>query len=52
MTSAASKPLRIAFLTPEFVTNVAGSSGLASYLSRITSALKSLGHDVEVFCAV
>ena len=35
-------PLRIAFLTPEFVTDCPEAGGLASYLARITKALRDL----------
>ena len=37
---------RIAFLTPEFVAEMANTGGLASYLERMTKALKAVGHDV------
>lgn len=43
------KSLRIAFLTNEFVTEKKKGGGLASYLNRITQALKALGHEPEVF---
>jgi len=46
------KPLRIAFLSPEFVTDESGSGGLASYVYRISKALMNLGHEVEVFMSV
>lgn len=39
---------RIAFLTPEFPTELGAAGGLASYLGRMTRALHGLGHDVEV----
>jgi len=39
------KPLRIAFLTPEFV----GTGGLSSYVYRMSKALKDMGHEPEVF---
>jgi len=41
--------LRIAFLTNEFVIEYMTSGGLGNYLSRITQALKSIGHEPEVF---
>ena len=40
--------MRIAFLTPEFVTESYFSGGLANYLYRTTKALTRLGHDVHV----
>ena len=43
------KPLRIAFLTPEFVNEDYVPGGISSYVYRITKALKLLGHDPEVF---
>ena len=43
------KPLRIAFLTPEFVNEEYVPGGISSYVYRITRALKLLGHDPEVF---
>jgi glycosyltransferase involved in cell wall biosynthesis len=46
------KPLRIAFLTPEFVAEGSGTGGLASYVYRISKALMNLGHEVEVFIPV
>lgn len=44
----ATRSLRIAFLTPEFRTECL-DGGLASYLDRMTRALRSLGHECEVF---
>lgn len=44
-----SRPLRIAFLTPQFVTERSDRGGLASYVSRIAVALADLGHQPEVF---
>lgn len=41
--------LRVAFLTDEYVMGGGSSGGLASYLVRITQALKELGHTPEVF---
>jgi len=41
--------MRIAFITPEYVTEHNFDGGLANYLYRVTGALKELGHDVEVF---
>src|SRR5262245_2209681 len=40
---------RIAFLTPEFASEAPRGGGLASYLDRITRALRDEGHDPEVF---
>lgn len=40
--------VRIAFLTPEFVTELADAGGLASYLARMVQALKESGHRPEV----
>jgi glycosyltransferase involved in cell wall biosynthesis len=42
------RPLRIAFLTPQFITEGLGTGGLGSYLYRISKALQDLGHEVEV----
>jgi glycosyltransferase involved in cell wall biosynthesis len=42
-------PLHIAFLTPEFPTEVATEGGLANYLYRMTRSLVDAGHSVEVF---
>lgn len=41
--------MRIAFLTDEYVTCFPERGGLASYLERITSALKKAGHTPEIF---
>src|SRR5690242_11169967 len=41
--------LRIAFLTPEFVTDSPEAGGLASYLGRMAKTLRELGHQPEVF---
>ena len=43
------KPLRIAFLTPEFVRNGQPHGGLANYLSRISRLLKAEGHTPSIF---
>jgi len=40
--------MRIAFITPEFVTEPYFSGGLANYLHRFSSALAEVGHDVHV----
>ena len=40
--------MRIAFITPEFVTEPYFSGGLANYIYRVTRALASMGHDVHV----
>ncbi len=42
------KSLRIAFTTPEFVTESYFSGGLANYAHRVAKALVSLGHEVHV----
>jgi glycosyltransferase involved in cell wall biosynthesis len=41
--------MRIAFLTPEFVTEKNFDGGLANYLGHVTHALVQRGHQVEVF---
>jgi glycosyltransferase involved in cell wall biosynthesis len=41
--------MRLAFITPEFVTEDSYSGGLANYLGRVTVALAAAGHDVHVF---
>lgn len=45
------RPLRIAFLTPEFVTEPKFDGGLANYLVRVALALKAAGHHPEIFVA-
>ena len=40
--------MRIAFATPEFVTEDHFDGGLANYLNRISKSLAGLGHDVHV----
>jgi len=40
--------LRIAFATPEFVTENHFDGGLANYLNRVSQSLAELGHDVHV----
>jgi len=42
------KPLRIAFITPEFVSEKYFSGGLANYTYRVAKFLAELGHDVHV----
>jgi len=42
------KYLRIAFATPEFVTEDYFDGGLANYLNRVSRSLAQLGHDVHV----
>jgi glycosyltransferase involved in cell wall biosynthesis len=42
-------PLRIAFVSDEFVTECPDAGGLAGYLSRMTQTLVERGHEVEVF---
>ncbi len=41
--------MRIAFLTPEFITEPSFAGGLAQYLGRVTKGLVQRGHKVEVF---
>lgn len=41
--------LRIAFVTPEFVTEYGFGGGLGNYLNRFTKELIKRGHQVEVF---
>jgi len=40
--------LRIAFATPEFVTEDYFDGGISNYLNRVSKALAQLGHDVHV----
>ena len=40
--------LRVAFLAPEFVSEMVGEGGLASYLNKMARALMAEGHEVEV----
>ena len=40
--------MRIAFLTPEFVTEPYFSGGLANYIYRLSTALVQRGHEVHV----
>ncbi len=42
-------PRRIAFVTPEFVTEYETGGGLGNYLHRMTRALREAGHEPEVF---
>lgn len=42
------KKLRIAFATPEYVTEAHFDGGLANYLNRVSKTLAELGHDVHV----
>jgi glycosyltransferase involved in cell wall biosynthesis len=41
--------MRIAFITPEFVTDHRNGGGLGNYLNRMGETLLSQGHEVEVF---
>lgn len=41
--------MRIAFFTPEYVTESNFDGGLANYLHRVAVALHNSGHDVEIF---
>ena len=43
------KRFRIAFLTPEFTTEIQDRGGLGNYLNRVSQALVEQGHVVEVF---
>ncbi len=43
------KPLRIAFLTSEFIIEKPNGGGLGSYLNRIARVLKEMGHEPEIF---
>lgn len=43
------KPLSIAFVASEFVTEELWYGGLAAYLDKISSVLSEMGHRVEVF---
>ncbi len=40
--------LRIAFATPEYVTEKHFDGGLANYVNRVARSLVQLGHDVHV----
>lgn len=40
--------MRIAFITPEFVTNAYFSGRLANYVHRVSRVLAEMGHDVHV----
>lgn len=42
------EPLRIAFATPEYVTEEYFDGGLANYIHRVARALAHLGHDIHV----
>lgn len=42
------QPLRVAFVTPEFVTEKHFDGGLANYLNRVSRSLVQLGHEVHV----
>ena len=44
-----SPPLRIAFVTPEFVTEPKFDGGLANYLARTATHLVAAGHSVDLF---
>jgi hypothetical protein len=43
--------MRIAFITPEYVTDYREGGGLGNYLHRISQLLVSAGHEVELFVA-
>ncbi|HUS11514.1 MAG TPA: glycosyltransferase family 4 protein [Pyrinomonadaceae bacterium] len=42
------EPLRIAFATPEYVTEEYFDGGLANYVHRLAKALAGMGHDIHV----
>jgi len=42
------QPLRIAFATPEYVTEDYFDGGLANYIHRVAKALAGMGHDIHV----
>ncbi len=42
------EPLRIAFTTPEYVTEEYFDGGLANYVHRVARALADMGHDIHV----
>jgi glycogen(starch) synthase len=42
------KDMKIAFITPEYITEENFDGGLANYLARVASALVGLGHEVTV----
>ena len=44
-----SSSLNIAFVTPEFSTEITTAGGLANYLGRLCPTLASMGHSVDVF---
>lgn len=41
--------MKIAFLTPEFITEKNWHGGLANYLGRVTEGLSNRGHDISIF---
>ena len=47
--STSNDSLRIAYLTPEFVSEPKFDGGLANYLHRVSRALRDAGHQPEVF---
>ena len=47
--AARNAPMRLAFITPEYVTEPTYAGGLANYLGRLTVALAEHGHQVHVF---
>src|SRR5205809_97142 len=42
------EPLRIAFTTPEYVTEEYFDGGLANYIHRVAKALAGMGNDIHV----
>ncbi len=42
------EPLRIAFATPEYVTEEYFDGGLANYIHRVARALAGMNHDIHV----
>jgi len=41
--------MRVAFLTPEYPSELPDAGGLATYVHRMAQSLQRLGHEVEVF---
>ena len=46
---AADRSLRIAFLTPEFITDYPNLGGLGQYVERMARAVVNCGHEAEIF---
>lgn len=45
----AERPLRIAFLTPEFPTEKRGAGGVGSYVHKMAGVLQAAGHNCTIF---